>query len=597
VAGRNFQDLVVFLALVALGALGFIFSCQAPDFVGDVYYVELAKSIAGKAGYVFNSKPQTMVPPGFPFLLALMTMVVGSSYVVLIRSMTVFSTLSLLAAYEVLRSEEDRHAAGAICLLLGSSPLVFQFSTYLVFSDMPYCFTSIMLLWVLMRLDLNQGWIFYRTMWWFIAAALVIASVLMRSTGVALLGGILGWLIVSSFRARHTVNRRIGIFLPVILAGVIAQAAWMHWAAKHQVSEWPVHGYQEHYLAQLKLKSGNDPELGLATWRDILWRPVQNADDRAAALVGLLTRKQMAPAWYSPGTVIPLGLVLLGLGVSLCKNGGGFLEWYFISYEAMFLFWPWRFELRFVLPVLPLACLYMWRAGGQLWRFARDESRALGWIFFLLSAVGCLSSTIYGRSVEHPSARSCVTIWILIGVASIVLIQNGRFWSRLSSLLATVTSVRGKRLRVWQLLAASLMITLVLLGAVMQLRLGWRNVHFDLKADMSYPDIEAAEWIRAHSEPSAVVMARKEDLVFHYGQRRVIWFPPSSDPNVLMDGIRRYHVLYVIVGGSDTYWRPSTQECFEALSRAYPEDFQLAYQGVNNKVYVVAKTGIVRNTL
>jgi hypothetical protein len=597
VKNRNFQDQAVISALIVLGAMAFFLNCHAADFVGDAYYLELAKSIAGKGQYVFNSKPQTMVPPGFPFLLALMTTIVGSSYVVLIRSMVVFSTLSLIAAYEVLRSEEGRHAAAATCLLLGSSPLIFQFSTNLVFSDMPYCFTSMVLLWALMRLDSHKGRIFDQTMWCLLAGALVVISVLMRSTGISLLSGILGWLVVSCFRERHTVKRRIGIFLPLVLAGIIAQAAWMHWAAKHQVSEWPVHGYQEHYLAQIKLKSGNDPELGLATWRDILLRPLHNSDDRAAAVMGLLARKQMAPAWYSPGTVLPLGLILLGLGLSLRRNGGGLLEWYFISYEAMFLFWPWEFEQRFVFPVLPLACLYIWRAGRQLWSFAHDRTRVLGWTFFVMSLVGCLSSCAYGRSVAHPSAWFCVIIWVSIGVASIVLIRSGRTWSRLLSLLEMVTSVRGKPFRVWQLLGTCVTVALVALGLVMQLRLGWSNVHFDLKADGFYPDIEAAEWIKAHSAPSAVIMARKEDLVFHYSQRRVVWFPPLRDPNILMDGIRRYHVLYVIVGGNDTYWRPTTQECFEALSLAYPEDFQLAYQGAHNKVYIVAETGAVRGTL
>ena len=130
----------------------------------------------------------------------------------------------------------------------------------------------------------------------------------------------------------------------------------MHWAAKHEFAEWPIHGYQEHYLAQLRIKNGNNPEQGLATWRDVVWRPVNNADDIAASLVGLFARKQMAPAWHSPGTIIPLGLLLLGLGSSFRKSGGGLLEWYFVTYEGMFVF---DFELRFVLPVAPLAFLYI----------------------------------------------------------------------------------------------------------------------------------------------------------------------------------------------------------------------------------------------
>ena len=102
---------MVYLALIGLGLLAVVLSCRASDFVGDAYYFELARSIAKGTGYVFDFRPQTMVPPGFPYLLALMTMVIGSKYVVLVRSMAVFFTLALIATYEVLRFEEGRWVA------------------------------------------------------------------------------------------------------------------------------------------------------------------------------------------------------------------------------------------------------------------------------------------------------------------------------------------------------------------------------------------------------------------------------------------------------------------------------------------------------
>jgi hypothetical protein len=279
------------------------------------------------------------------------------------------------------------------------------------------------------------------------------------------------------------------------------------------------------------------------------------------------------------------------LGASLWRTGGGLLEWYFVSYEAMFLFWPWDFELRFVLPVLPLFCLYMWRGGALLWRLARERSRSVGLFVFALAAAGCLSSIAWGWNVEHPKARNCIEIWALIALVSLGLIHNGGDRvRRLSLLLERAVSVKGKHVPLWKTLAAALVTTLIALGVVMQASLGRENVHFDPKGEQTYADIEAAEWIRAHSATSAVVMARKEDLVFHYGQRRVIWFPPSSNPAILMDGIRRWHVQYVVVTEGDTYWRPGTVECFAALLRAYPEDFHLVHHGPHNRVFVVAGT-------
>ena len=150
-------------------------------------------------------------------------------------------------------------------------------------------------------------------------------------------------------------------------------------------------------------------------------------------------------------------------------------------------------------------------------------------------------------------------------------------------------SVIESRRSLWETLAAGSLTVLIALGVAMQVRIGLRNYHFDPKTDGAYPNIEAANWIRSHSVQSAVVMARKEDIVFHYGQRKVVWFPPSSNPGILMEGIRRYHVQYVVVVEGDTYWRPASDECFRALSRAYPNEFQLVHQGPHDWVFAVGE--------
>jgi hypothetical protein len=128
------------------------------------------------------------------------------------------------------------------------------------------------------------------------------------------------------------------------------------------------------------------------------------------------------------------------------------------------------------------------------------------------------------------------------------------------------------------------------MGVAAQWRIGLVNLDTNLaRDDFNYPDIEAAEWIKANSTPASVVMARKDDIIYHYSQRRVIWFPPSRDAAVLMDGIRHYHVQYVVVHyGNDYYWRPSAQECFSVLLGAYPGVFHLAHAGPHNSVFEVS---------
>jgi hypothetical protein len=501
--------------------------------------------------------------------------------------MAIFTTLGLIATYEVLRSQADRVSAAITCLLLGSSPLLFEFSTTLVFSDMPYFCTSMILLWLLPRVDSNLSPHWKQVAWWLLCGTLLLVSILMRSTGIALLGGILGWLAVSLFSDREAAKRRFKILIPLVIAGIATQTAWMSWAAKHQFFEWPLHGYQENYLGQLKLKNGNYPELGLATWKDVLRRPVDNAGDIATAMVGLYSRKQASSAWYSPMTVIPVFLMVLGLGYSFRKTGGGLLEWYFVSYEAMFLFWPWDFELRFALPVAPLAFFYMWRGAIRLWRLAQDKPRGVSLFGLVIAAAGSLSSVAWGWDVPKPQMWWCIVLWLIVAVIAILLSWGRRELVRYFSLLLEARlTIRGRLVPLRQALGYGVITCLLAAGIAMQLGIGLNNLRQLPESD---PDIQAAQWIKAHSAPSTVIMARKEDLVYHYSQRRVIWFPPSSDARLLMEGIRKYHVQQVVVvDRENSYWKPSDADSFRALSEAYPNTFVPIYKGPHSKVFAVS---------
>jgi hypothetical protein len=586
---RDWIDVAVYILLIAMGAMQLILCCRATDIVPDATYFELAKSIAHGAPYGFNFKPETMLPPGFPYLLALLIVTLGSNFVALVRTMAISTTLALIFVYELLRERQNRGVAAAICFLLASTPLVFVYSTRLLSSDMPYFFTSMCLLWALMRLDsIREG--FSKTLAsWIGCLILLLSSVLLRSTGIALLTGILAWQAISIIKDRSSARRRVLIFLPLLILGMGVQISWMHWAVKHQFSEWPIHGYQDNYLTQLRIKNGNNPEMGMATWKDVVVRPIYNADDRATELWTLLSRKSIVSEWYSPTTTVPLVLVLLGLGLSFWETGGSIAEWYFLSYEAMYLFWPWDFEERFLLPVLPLAFLYMWRGAVVFVRLAKNKPRPTANVTILFAAVGIASTLLWGRQVLHPRASLCIAIWTVVAAASALLYfarpdQIANMWARARKQI----SLGGRPLPAWQIAAAAAVLCLFLLGMKTEFRMGIENLRYRLDTSEFYPDIEAARWIRDNSAPSAIVMARKEDMVYHYGDRRVIWFPPSTDAQLLMDGIRRYHVQYVItVDGNDNYWSPPAARCFDSLLSAYPASFALVHQTSSARVYAV----------
>jgi hypothetical protein len=126
----------------------------------------------------------------------------------------------------------------------------------------------------------------------------------------------------------------------------------------------------------------------------------------------------------------------------------------------------------------------------------------------------------------------------------------------------------------------------------MQLQLARQNANPDLAQGPWWSDVEAAEWIRSHAPPDLVIMARKQDLVFHYTRRRVVFFPPLSDPDKLMDGIRRRHVgLIVVVARKTPLLEPAGVTCFRSLLKTYQSSFRLIYSRPESSIYEVAATG------
>jgi hypothetical protein len=156
------------------------------------------------------------------------------------------------------------------------------------------------------------------------------------------------------------------------------------------------------------------------------------------------------------------------------------------------------------------------------------------------------------------------------------------------SRLKQVVSIGGRSLTLPTMVGAVTTAILVGAGIASQVSAGRENLAFDVTTRSAYPDIAAGRWIRAHTATTAVVMARQVDVVYHYSGRKVVWFPPVSDPQVLMDGIRRHKVEFVIVNRrEDTYWFPPDQDCFEPLFSAYPKTFRLVHEEPRLRIFQI----------
>jgi hypothetical protein len=594
-------DSVVLALILLIGAIQFIYYPHTADFVNDPGYPDMARSILEHSSYDFDYLPETTLPPGFPLILVLAGRFFGLGPAVLFRVIAVFTTLGLIVTYQLVRQVEGRGAAAAACLLLGSSPALFRFNTGVIFPEMPYFFLSIVVLLLTLRIDrMNSGRT--RIAWPLALSVALILAVLVRSIGIALLIALGTWIVVSLVVVPEIGRRRLRKFLLPLLLGATAQVGWSVWAHRHEVLEWHLPGYPESYVSQLKVKNGQYPELGLARLSDIPARVGQNIVARTALLGQLLTQRYISTFWSSPGIVGVLILVALGLASSL-RTGGQLHDWYFLWYELIFWFWPWDTKSRFLFPVMPLAVLYLWRGAKMVTQSSMQHPKLLGRCVFLVASVlGMISAAFAARlihfDIDPGHARgdnlqpiAAAAFWTALAATGfgLVRIESVRRWMGSTRLAPYL----GKFARSHGAFASRAFGTLVLAvlvgsGVVQQLALGRNNLNIDIKRQSTYPEIAASEWIQTHEPPDRIIMARDQDMVFHYTGRRVVWFPPISDPSVLMDGIRRHNVSVVVVAHHpDSYWLPLEDVCFQSLLDAYHDTFQIVNRGPDYQVFEV----------
>ncbi len=597
-------DILVYVAILVLGVLQFECCLRTPDVVNNATYIDLARSLVQTGSYQFDFRPETMLPPGFPALLAAVYWLGGSGVHILLRLMALCATGGIMVSYELLRRVEGRLLAAAACLLLASAPDFFAIATQDVFSDVPYFLISTIVLLVALKMERNPP-IKGRTGWIFILGATLSAALLVRSIGIALVAAIGTWMVVSWLASRDLGRRRFRYLLIPLILGCGAQFTWSQWASSRQTYEWQLGGWPRPYLSQLLVKDGNFPEHGMATWRDIPGRVERNLTVRAAELDELLlTREWVNPFWGSPAIIGVILLIVIGLATSLYNRGGQLHDWYFLWHEFMYLVWPWDFEMRFLIPVAPLACLYFWRGAKVLRNLTVSQPGIAGMCFVLLGVLLGSDSAVVAIHVRRLQPLAATLSWGFLAFTggSVLVARSLKQSPFFATVLAKLERLHNPKYVLVPKAALLLVFAAVLgHGAAMEMKIGQENLSYDVTKGPFYPDIEAAHWIQANEPPDAVVMARKHDLIYHYSGHRVIWFAPISDPDVLMDGIRRHHVsLVVVVHRKDSrntddagravpksYWLPADESCFRILQQHYGSSFRLVHQGPDHWIFAV----------
>ncbi|HKV64729.1 MAG TPA: hypothetical protein VJO16_22685 [Candidatus Acidoferrum sp.] len=589
-------DFFVIACILILGSLTLFSVDQASDFMfDDVYYADCAKSLLARGFYGILDRPETTQPPGVSAILALLCLAGGCKRAVFLSAIAVLETLGFLASYAVLRRLAPRAIAGTICLLLMSSSLYFSLATRWVSTCFPLLFATMSALLVARKLD-GATRLASKIAWGTLLSALFVASLMIGSAALALLGGVVVWIAITMVRDRSLGVARLKLFLPVVLVGVVATSLWM---GRKPPDEWPVPGFPRPYFQQLFLKNGHYPELGYATLGDIPIRIARKAYEESKMLTEVLVRHWIDPSWASLLIAGPLVLIFAGWCYSIWKTGGTLEDWYFVGGDFILLMWPWRLDERSFLPLAPLTCLYLWRGFVGISTLAEKKPRLLGALWLPAAMILTNGSSLWMRGegaaspTKHFGFQGAVSLaaWVISGILAAYMIWKGSRWlepaERIGNWFSQWKAASNIRARVAaQVVGAILVASLIVMGVAEQLEM--RRDNLDLASPMHglTHDVEAALWVRNHTPPHAVVMARLVPTTYHHSGREMVWFPPSSNVQILMDGIRKYKVNYVVlIHRRQSYFLPPEEDCFAAVLAANANAFRLVTETPSFRIY------------
>ncbi|MCW5963100.1 MAG: hypothetical protein KIT83_03600 [Bryobacterales bacterium] len=548
--------------------------------------MQLADNLIHTGSYEFNQRPHTVYPPGFSATLAAAAYLAGSTdYSFLIRLMPVFWALGLVAWYFLLAKEYDPRWAATGCLLVATSPAVYQMTTRSVMSDPLYFAVSGWAFLAAVRLDRSSAaW----TRWLLatVAATMVVGAVMVRSVGLSVCAAMIAWIFSEAIRSRNLkLSYSRGAALTAALAGLAAFLVWAAWSRVNTVPDYPGQ-HMSSYLSQMMTKDPHKPELGTATVLDVAQRVPENAVIHAAHLASTYFHGVwVVPVWRSVLGVIVLLLVATGIAASIWSGDGALAAWYMLGYASLYLTWPFDEGQRFMLPAAPLGFALLCRGAKIAAQFAMRQRVPAIKAVWVLPVCVVAAVALIGR-LPGAQANPSLAFWLSVTIAGTLgLVASGR-----------VPVVEGDihRLRALSGIPSKMAVVVVALlmstGVYQQAVAARENLHPDPSGFRHAASVDAARWLR--QAPPGNVMAGQLAVVHRLTMRPCIPFPISSDSELIASLIHNRDVRYLVVCDRlpFEYFEPDEETRLSSLQRAHPRLLRDIHRGPGYRIFQVTST-------
>ncbi len=448
-------------------------------------YVLLAESVArlgdGYAQSLEPGPPQAHVqyPPGYPLLLAPLTMIAGRNFVAL----KMLSVLLTVASVLVFALYARKRAGPGLWIFLAAAfavnPLVVDYSRWIL-SEAPFLFFTILALYLIHD---DEGKEMGRSFW--LGLLGVLWCYYVRSVGIMLVGGA---------SIAYLVRREWRKFF---VHAAVSTAVILPWMIRNQLRQ----GTVTPYLDQFLLRSVYEPEAGYLNISGMVTRfftnvQIYSAREFPRALVG------SDSAWAGGGflkilAVVLCGFLVVGLVQIMRKRMEAAEAYFLLSCLAIFLFEEVVSDVRYLLPLIPLALIYIAEGISVAARFVRVKSASR------VPAVAMVLLMVIGLSAQ--AGRIPQNIDLLGRYAA------GDHYAGYSP--------------------------------------NWRTF------------FEAADWVKANTPQDAVVTVRKPRLFNLWADRRVKLYPFTSKTDSVLETVfsTDYVVVDQVTGTTFRYLVPALE--------------------------------------
>ena len=562
-AGSRGRSPVILLTIVLFISSLLYFALLAPERFGayhdDGIYATTAKALATGQGYKIISlpsePPQTKYPPFYPWLLSLIWRVYPS-FPENVTPLTLLSAISTLAfmfmSYRYLTSRDYAtrwQALFAVGLAaLNWRTMILATSMY---SEMLYAALSVAALELAERNGLSGSprtgrlGIFHSSLRTdqvgardVLTGTVIGLAFLTRSSGLTLLGA------VALYYAMRRRWKRGFLVVCVASLFVLGWAAWCY--ATNPAADGVNASYHATYFRDISgMIKGLQAESNSSALQIILTILQQNFF--SAIIVSIPTvcaglSYAAPPGLGAIGGVISACAILLVLCLVIfgfvrqLKTGLRLLHIYIVLYLALHLPIPYISYDRYLIPLLPFLLLFV----------IIELDRAIGLAIKGLKARGQLSQNLGAG-------------FILLVVGSTVCLAIYGYTSGIRQSFGSLSAVYARA------------------------------------AD----DRQCASWIRANTDPSAVVMSYRDPTFYLYTDRKaapltIVKSPTTGEPvpSLLFNPISKFGVKYLIVTSVDfdhDYATDSQQAALKTLLEQNPNTFVLVYQSADglSRIYRV----------